>query len=384
MAGHGIRLAGAADAFLELVDLLGIPVVTAICGHDLIPSDHPLFFGRPGIVGDRRGNMVVQNSDCFVAIGARLGVRQIGYSYEAFARGAFRAMVDIDDAELRKPTLRLDLPIHCDARIFIEEMLRLARQTPLAPKPSWIQWCRELDTHLPGIHDDNPAPQGAVSSYEFAERLFDRLGDGDLVVTGNGTAYTGTFQVMRLRRGVRVFTNQGCASMGYDLPAAIGACIARDRKPVVCITGDGSIQMNIQELQTIVALNLPIRIFVLNNCGYLAIRTTQNTYFEGRYVGSCPEGGVSCPDMLRIANAYGIPAQRVSDPGDLDAALDATLKAEGPVICEVMMDPNQTLYPKLSSVVRPDGAMISKPLEDMYPLLRRDLFKKLMQITPLD
>jgi acetolactate synthase-1/2/3 large subunit len=384
MAGHGIRLAGAADLFVRLAEALNVPVLTAICGHDLIWSDHPLFFGRPGICGDRVGNMVVQNSDLFLAIGARLGVRQIGYNYDAFARAAFRAMVDIDPAELQKPTLRLDLSVQADTRLFIEEMLEQLGGETLPPKQSWLSWCEQQKSGLPTILQDNPSSPEYVNSYLFAQKLFAKLKSGDLVVTGNGTAYTGTYQVMQIKQGVRVFTNQACAAMGYDLPAAIGACIARGKKPVVLITGDGSLQLNIQELQTVVQHRLPIKIFALNNNGYLAIRITQDTYFGKRHFGSAPEGGLTLPNIRAVATAYGLPTVLMANEVAIEPALAEVLSSEGPCVCEVLMDPRQTLYPKISSVVKPDGTMVSRPLEDMYPFLPRDVFARSMIIPPLN
>jgi acetolactate synthase-1/2/3 large subunit len=383
LAGHGIRLAGAAEPFIELVDTLGVPVLTAICGHDLIWSDHPLFVGRPGICGDRPGNLIVQNCDLFLAVGARLGVRQISYDYDSFARGAFRAMVDVDDAELRKPTLRLHMPIHADAGTFIEEMLQQLKGCKLAPKSNWLTWCRRRSENVPSILDDNPYRGGYVSSYLFADTLFRCLEPGALVVTGNGTAYTGTFQIMHLQKGVRVFTNQGCASMGYDLPAAIGACYGRDRAPVILITGDGSIQMNIQELQTIVAGKLPIKIFLLDNQGYLSIRITQDTYFQGRYYASAFDSGVSNPDFCRVAEAYGLATARIDDNDCLEAQVRRVLATPGPVLCVLRMDPKQTVLPKLSSRVAPDGRLISCPLEDMYPFLPREEFVANMLVPPI-
>ena len=383
LAGYGIRIAGAEKIFLQLVDKLNIPVLTAICGHDLIWSDHPLFFGRPSICGDRWGNFILQNSDLFLAIGARLGVRQIGYSYNAFAREAYRAMVDIDKEELNKPTLHLHMQVHADAKFFLEEMLHQIGDEEFKPKQQWLSWCQERKNTLPGILQDNSSNPQYVNSYVLAETLFNLLEPGSLVVTGNGTAYTGTFQIMNLKKDVRVFTNQGCASMGYDIPAAIGACFARNKEPVVLLTGDGSIQMNIQELGTIAFHKLPIKIFVLNNIGYLAMRITQDTYFESRYIASDPQDGVTCPDLCGIAKAYGLQTVKLENENNLSAKISEILNMPGPVLCEVLMDPKQTLYPKLSSEVKPDGRLISKPLEDLYPFLDRDEFKKNMIIKPL-
>lgn len=376
LAGNGIRLAGGVDDFRILTRRLNIPVLTAICGHDLINSDSPLFFGRPGICGDRLGNIVIQNSDLMIAIGARLGIRQISYNYNSFARGAFRIMVDVDKAELAKPTLTIDLPIHSDAKYFVNGMISQLAGETLQPKSAWTRWCEERRRLLPSVISENESKEGYVNSYEFADVLFKQLVPGTTVVTGNGTAYTGTFQVMQIKEGVRVFTNQGCASMGYDLPAAIGASIAMGKKPVVLITGDGSIQMNIQEFQTVVAYGLPIKIFILVNDGYLAIRTTQNTYFDGRHYGSSPEGRLFLPDIRKVAEAYGIPTYSMKGGDSIVDRIRDVLSADGPCLCEILMDPQQTLYPKLSSTIGSDGKLISSSLENMYPFLEKDESQK--------
>ncbi len=383
LAGYGVRIAGADKLFLELAEKLNVPVLTAICGHDLIWSDHPLFFGRPGICGDRIGNIVVQNSDFFLSLGARLGIRQVSYNTEAFARAAYRAIVDIDSAELHKPTLFPHMRVHADARMFIEEMLAQVGNGQLEAKRQWLDWCRESKSTLPSILQDNPSNDEYVNSYVFADVLFKLLKPGSLVVTGNGTAYTGTFQVMNLKEDVRIFTNQGCASMGYDIPATIGACIARNKGQVILITGDGSIQMNIQELGTIAFHKLPIKIFVLNNEGYLAQRITQDTYFEGRYTGSDRKDGVYYPNISRVAEAFGLKTVKLDNEDNLSNKIQQVLDMPGPVLCEVLMDPKQTLYPKLSSETKPDGTMVSKPLEDMYPFLPRDEFRKHMIIETM-
>ena len=384
LAGHGIRLAGAAELFIELVERLNIPVLTVDCGHDLIWSDHPLFYGRPGVNGDRLGNFVIQNSDLMLAIRARLSIPQIGYNYETFARAAFRAMVDIDENELHKPTLRLHIGVHADARLFIEEMLHQLGAERLSSTPEWMAWCEDRRRTLPSILDDNPSNPRYVNSYAFVDVLFRLLQPESIVVTGNGTSCRVTFQAMFIKKGIRVFSNRGCSSMGYDLPAAIGACFAREKQPVVLVTGDGSIQMNIQELQTIKFHRLPIKIFVLSNRGYLAIRTTQDTYFAGRHIGSEPEGGLSLPDICRVAEAYGLPTARLTTEDELSEKVADILSTPGPCVCEVLMDPKEALYPRVSSTMDSDGRMVSKPLEDMFPLLPRDEFLRNMIIPPLE
>jgi len=384
IAGNGVRLSGALKQFQQLVRQLNIPVLTAISGADLIYSDHPLFFGRPGICGNRLGNIIVQNSDLLVIIGSRLGIRQIGYNFEAFAREAYRAMVDIDPCELDKPILPIHMKIHADAKLFMTEMLQQMGGRKMGGKKEWIEWARERKRTLPTILQDNPRNPAYVSSYSLADELFKQLMPGDMVVTGNGTAYTGTFQIMHIKKGIRVFANEGCAAMGYGLPAAMGACFARGKKPVVLLTGDGSIQMNIQELQTVVHHNLPIKIFILSNKGYISIRNTQDTYFEGRYYASSEKKGITFPDFCRVARAYGIASTKIGTEKNLAKRISEVLKAKGPVVCEVFMDPKQTLFPKLSSEMKPGGRLVAKPLEDMYPFLDREEFKNHMIIKTLE
>lgn len=375
--GNGVRLAGKVDEFINIAEKLNIPVVTAISGSDIIWHDHPLCYGKPGICGDRIGNIMVQNADLLLIIGTRLSIRQLSYAYELFAPKAYKVMVDIDFAELNKPTLSIDLKIQADIRDFIH-VLRNKISVPLLPEFStWIKWGREIEKQLPSFSEDNPSIPGYVSSYVFAEKLFQQLYDGDVVVTGNGTAYTSTYQAMKVNKGVRVFANQGCAAMGYDLPAGIGAVVSNKRGRTILITGDGSIQMNIQELQTLVTYQLPLKIFILENQGYLAIKTTQTSFFEGHFTGSDPSSGVVCPDMERIANAYGIPFVRVTEEGEkLSAVISAVLSSPGAMICEIKMHPMQTLYPKSASFMDENGKMTSAPLEKMAPFMPEELQKK--------
>lgn len=376
MAGQGIRISGAADRFLELAERLSIPVLTSICGHDLICSSHPLFFGRPGICGDRIGNIMVQNCDFLLAIGARMGIRVIGYNYANFAPNAYKVMVDIDKAELNKPTLDPDMRIHADAGFFIDELLRQLDEKDTGKKREWIEWGNERKRALPTMLQDNKPDPGYVSSYVFADILFDLLGEGSVIVTGNGSAYTSTFQIMQIKKGMRVIANQGCASMGYDIPAAIGASVAIGRKPVILITGDGSIQMNIQELGTVSSYNLPLKIFVLENKSYLSIKTTQKSFFGGFYVGSTPESGVVCPDIRKIAKAYGLKTAGIRCEKGMKKKLKEILAQPGAAVCEISMDPEQSLYPKVSSAAGPDGKIVSRPLEDMFPFLSPEELKR--------
>ncbi len=374
--GNGVRLAKREKEFIRVAERLGIPVVTAISGSDIIWHDHELCFGKPGICGDRIGNIMVQNSDLLIVLGTRLSIRQVSYAYDLLAPKAYKVMVDADLAEMQKPTLSIDMPIHCGLTEFIDKFEAAIENEPDMPDFSaWRGWGRGIEAKLPTLVDDNPSVDGYANSYIFADELFRQLHAGDVVVTGNGTAYTCTYQAMKVKEGVRVFANQGCAAMGYDLPAAIGAAVANEGNGrTVLVTGDGSLQMNIQELQTIVTNRLPIKIFVLENEGYLAIKTTQNSFFGGHYTGSDPSSGVECPDLSKIASAYGIPYMSVSENGEvLVDTIKTALAQDGPVICEVHMHPQQTLFPKSASFMDENGKMSSAPLQRMAPFMPDEL-----------
>ena len=375
--GNGVRLADRVDKFITLAEKLQIPVVTAISGSDIIWHDHPLCFGKPGICGDRLGNIMVQNSDLLIILGTRLSIRQVGYAYDLLAPKAFKVMVDIDRAEMEKPTLSINMPVHALLSEFIDKLWDKVKGEEMPSFAEWRAWGRTIEKELPTLFDDNLSTPGYVSSYVFADELFRQLESGDVVVTGNGTAYTSTYQAMKVKKGVRVFANQGCAAMGYDLPAAIGAIVANQNGKTILVTGDGSIQMNLQELQTLVTYGFPLKVFVLENEGYLAIKTTQKSFFGGHFTGSNPASGVICPDMQRIAGAYGIPFRRICEEGEaLQTAIRQTLAEEGPAICEIIMHPEQTLFPKSASFMDENGKMTSAPLEKMAPFMPDELQEK--------
>ena len=375
--GNGVRLAKREEKFIRLAEKLNIPVVTAISGSDIIWHNHKLCYGKPGICGDRIGNIMVQNSDLLVIMGTRLSIRQVGYAYELLAPNAYKVMVDIDLAEMQKPTLNIDLPIHANLTEFIDKFYNAITDVSLPDFNKWLQWGRGIEKKLPSLMDDNPSMPGYVNSYEFVDKLFSFLKDGDVCVTGNGTAYTCTYQAMKVNKGVRVFANQGCAAMGYDLPAAIGAAIANDKGKTILVTGDGSLQMNIQELQTIVTNKIPLKIFVLENDGYLAIKTTQNNFFKGHFTGSNSQSGVECPSLKKIAAAYGIPYISASENGGLlEQVILATFNSEGAMICEIHMHPEQSLFPKSASFMDKNGKMSSAPLDKMAPFMSDDLQKE--------
>jgi acetolactate synthase I/II/III large subunit len=383
LAGPGIRLGKATTEFLELVDRLGIPVVTSFNAHDLIWYEHPAFIGRQGTIGDRAGNFAVQNSDFLLVLGCRLNIRQISYGWESFARNAYKVIVDIDPAELAKPTISPDLPVCADVADVIKGLITSQPFKIAKTHQDWLNWCQERKAKYPVVLPEYWHKSTPVNPYCWAETLFDELTENEVVVSGDATACIVPFQAAKLKQGQRLYSNSGCASMGYDLPAAIGACIANNRQRTICLAGDGSIQMNIQELQTIVGYRLPIKIFVLNNQGYHSIRQTQTNYFPDSPIGCDPSSGVTFPSFEKLAFAYGIPFRRCSDLSTLSADVKSTVWEDGPQLCEIMIDQDQPFAPKLSSRQLPDGRMVSAALEDMFPFLDRAEFSSNMLIPTL-
>ncbi len=368
-AGAGVRLAGTAAEFMTLVERLGIPVVTGFNAHDLIESDHPLFVGRPGTIGDRPGNFAVQNADVVLVLGCRLNIRQISYAWQNFARAAELIVVDIDAAELHKPTIKPTVGVHADAGDVIRGLLSAEWKGATAKQKSWVAWCAERKAKYPVVLPEYWTRETGVNPYCFGDALTRVLGDDDVIVTGDGTACIATFQSAQLRAGQRLFSDSGCAPMGFDLPAAIGACVAHERGRVMCIAGDGSIMLNVQELQTLRGHSLPVKLFIFNNNGYLSIRLTQDNFFPGNPVGAGPASGVTFPDFGKLAAGFDLPFVRVTRNADLDSAIRATLAHDGPAVCEVMLDAAQPFSPRVSSKRLPDGTMVTAPLEDMFPFL---------------
>jgi len=384
IAGNGITLASGVEIFRKLAITLNIPVIGTFARYDIAKDDDSFYFGRSGSLGHRAGNFVVQNSDLIIAIGARLNIRVVSYNWEFFAREANKIVVDIDPNELKKHTVEIDIPIKADAKIFCQELLNLITTSKLPSYSEWIERCEGYRNDFPTITSERQAVTEVVDSYNFYDVFSNVSRDDDIFVFGNGTACVASYQSLRLRNNQKVVVNSGCASMGYDLPAAIGACYANDQHDVICVTGDGSLQMNIQELQTIVHNKLPIKLFVLNNDGYISIRNTQGGFFKGHYVGSTKESGVSCPDTIKIAQAYGLSAYRIENQNNLADDIAKILAMHGPVVCEVMLSPIEKMEPKLSSEAKPDGRIVSKPLEDMFPFLDREIFNSNMIVKTID
>ena len=374
LAGAGVRISGQHTQFLEFAERFGIPVVTGWNAHDVIANSHPLYVGRPGTVGDRGGNFAVQTADYVLVLGSRLNIRQISYNWKSFARNAKVAMVEIDQAELDKPTLSLHRPVQADLRAFFAAAATLP--VPVGDKKNaraaFLARSRELAARYPVVLPEYWTTEGLINPYVFGELLFRELEEGDIVVSGDGTACVTIFQAANLKPGQRLYTNSGCASMGYDLPAAIGAYHAAGGRRIICLAGDGSIMMNLQELQTIVGQSLPIKIFVLNNDGYHSIRQSQQNHFPDNIVGCGPDSGLNFPDFAKLATGFGLASSNVATHADLSAAIRATLDADGPQLCEVMIDKSQEFAPKLSSRKLDDGTMVSPTLEDLSPFLPRE------------
>ncbi len=383
LAGSGVRSSGQHDLFLKLIDALKIPVTTAWNAHDVLYDDHPCYVGRPGSVGDRAGNYAVQNSDLLLVLGCRLNIRQIGYNWKAFAREAFKIIVDIDPLELIKPTVRVDMPVHGDAADFMQKMLEEIKKNPVPENKFWMDWCTTRKNRYPVVLDEYRELKEKVNPYVFMRTLSEALPEHQIIVTGDGTACVTSFQAMKLKKGQRLYTNSGCASMGYDLPGAIGACVAANNETIICLAGDGSIQQNIQELATIAYHQYPIKIFVLNNNGYHSIRQTQNNFFGTPFVGVGPESGLGFPSFEKLANAFGFPFLKCDKHADLEKIISAALKEKGPVICEIILTLEQQFAPKLSSKRLEDGRMVSRPLEDLAPFLSREELLQNMLIPVL-
>jgi acetolactate synthase-1/2/3 large subunit len=378
-AGGGVRLCGKRDAFIKLVEKLGVPVVTGWNAHDVVWDAHPNYAGRPGTIGDRAGNFAVQNADLLLILGSRLNIRQVSYNWQSFARNAYKIWVDVDPYELQKPTVKADFPVPADLADLLPVLVSQPYLGPTAEHREWLAWCKERQRRFPVVLPEYWQSE-RVNPYCFMKTLFDKLVDEQTVVTGNGSACVVSFQAAVLKQGQRLWTNSGCASMGYDLPAAIGACKASGDQPIVCLAGDGSIMMNLQELQTIVGNGLPIKIFVLNNTGYLSIFQTHRSFFGGVEVGCGPESGVTFPDFKRLSEAFGLPYFCCADHAEMAQAIVKTMAVNGPALCEILLDGNQPFAPKLGAKQLPGGRIVSSPLEDLTPFLSREELRDNMLI----
>jgi acetolactate synthase-1/2/3 large subunit len=382
LAGTAVRLAGAEKDLLAAADKLKIPVVTAWNAHDLMPDDNPYYCGRPGTVGTRGGNFVVQSSDLIFVVGCRMNIRMISYNYKAWAKDAYKIVVDIDPAELEKPTVNVDMKINADLKDVLVSINKSGYEAD-GRHDAWLKWCRDIDARFPAClpeYDDIKSP---VNPYVFIDKMSKTITENESVICGNGSACVVTFQGMHIKEGTRLFTNSGCAAMGYGFPAAVGCAVAKEGERVICIDGDGSFQMNIQEMQTVIYNKLNLKTFVLNNNGYHSIRQTQTNLFQPPLVGVCDGNGLSFPDLEKLSWAYGMRYVKIDDSSDVEAKVKEVLEGNDPVLCEVVLSDKQTFSPKLSSKVLPDGKIVSPPIEDMFPFLDREELRENMYI-PLE
>lgn len=403
--GNGIRIAGAYEEFLETAERLGIPLVTGWNNQDCVWDEHPLYAGRPGGMGDRPGNLAVQNSDLVFSVGSRLSIRQVGYNYKTWAREAYVIVCDVDAEELKKPSVHVDLPVHADAKDLLHVMNQvLKKQGADKEHPvfdggkglkdlNWVETCQMWRKRYPVIqskHLDQPDTKPA-NVYALVEALSSRLSEDQVTVVGNGSACVAGGHAYIIKKGQRFISNSAIASMGYDLPAGIGACMAvhdpefegdgMSSHDIIVLTGDGSIQMNLQELQTIVSHQMPIKIFLINNNGYHSIRQTQKNFFGEPLVGvGADSHDLSFPDMEKLAYAYGYPYVSAHHNSELAEAVEKTLAIDGPAICEVFVSTDQNFEPKSSAKRLPDGTLVSPPLEDLSPFLPEEEMDEMMII----
>lgn len=409
-AGNGIRIAGAHDAFMRTAELLGIPVVVGWNSQDCMYDEHPLYVGRAGGMGDRAGNFAVQNSDLVFSVGSRLSIRQVGYNYETWAREAYVIVNDVDEEELKKPSVHSDMRVHADAKDLLEMMVKVLEADgadaahPVfsggegLPGMTWSETCRMWREKYPVILPKHLADDDTreANVYAFVKELSSRQAENQITVVGNGSACVVGGHACVIKRGQRFISNSAIASMGYDLPAAIGACMAAHDpafredgnggrpEDIILLTGDGSIQMNLQELQTIIHHKMPIKIFLINNGGYHSIRQTQKNFFGEPLVGiGVDSHDLSFPDMKKLAAAYGYPYRAARHNGELAGAVEQTLALEGPAICEVFVTRDQNFEPKSSAKKLPDGTIVSPPLEDLSPFLPEEEMDAMMVIERL-
>lgn len=372
ISGQGIRISKAINTLNDFISKYHIPVVTPYLGIDTISYDNPFYVGKSGVKGDRAANFAMQNSDLIIAIGTSLHVSVIGYTYEHFARAAKKIVIDIDKTSHKKETINIELLVQSDAKAAIQKLIEYADSETITKFSEWANQCRKWKEDYPVCLPSYQNLRDSVSSYVFIDTLSQMASENDVFISDAGGTFYSISQGIKLTKsGQRYIPSSAMATMGFSLPAAIGSSVALDQR-ILAITGDGSFQQNIQELQTLVEYNLPVKLFILDNGGYESIRTSQKNYFNNRFIGEGPKSGVSFPDTIKIAEAYGLKTFQIKDHSELQDTIDKILNFSGPVICNVLISKNQEIIPTVSSRVNPDGTMSSQPLEDMYPFLERD------------
>lgn len=375
IAGHGIRLSNRIKTFKELISKFNIPTVTTFNGMDLLNEENPLYVGRIGTIGQRAGNFALQNADLILSLGSRNNIRQVSYNWENFGKNAYKIAIDIDNKELIKPLVNWDLKINADLVEFLPELLK---QDYKNINSQWLDYCKNIKQKYSFENEESykQKTNQSLNPYYFIRKLTENFKDNDIIVMGNGSACVCSFQVAKVQLNQRYILNSGDASMGYDLPAAIGACISGKNRRTICLTGDGSIMMNLQEMETIAYNNLPIKIFVLNNSGYSSIRQTQRNFFDGNMTGSGFDSGVGMPNWEILTKGFGLKYAKIENTANLNQQIAEVLNYNNGILCEVILEKEYSFCPKLSAKKLNDGTMISPSLEDMAPFLPREEFEK--------
>jgi len=383
ISGQGVRIAGAIELLTKLVKLFKIPVVTPYLGIDTIRHNEKSYIGKTGVKGERAANLAMQNSDLILSIGSSLHVSVIGYNYKQFAREAKKIVIDIDKISHKKQTIDIDQFVHADAKDFLNILIKKSVKNKISKYTSWLKKCNEWKNRYPTCLDNYKNTKNEINSYFLIDQVCKNSKAGDIFVSDAGGTFYAVSQAVTLTKpNQRYIPSSAMATMGYSLPAAIGIAVATDNR-VISFTGDGSLQQNIQEFQTLVEYDLPVKLFVLNNDGYHSIRTSQTNYFQKRYIGESSKSGISFPDTLKIAKAYGIKAVRINQPSQILNTINEVLNYEGPVVCDVIVPREQEVIPTVASRVNDDGTMSSRPLEDMYPFLDRKEYQSNMFVKEI-
>ena len=388
LLGNGVRLAGALNDFYQLIDRLSIPVLTTWKATDMMHENHPLYCGKPGVVGQRGANFAQQNSDWIMTLGARLDLCQVAHNYPNFAKAAKKIIVDVDGTEITKLKafgMDIDVEVNADVGCFLRQLPPLLEEETIKDYREWLDRCLQWKKEYPVVLPEYRETTGLINPYVLMDVLSDILEKDALIVPGSsGACAELTQQAYRLKQGQRILNTPGLGAMGFGLPASMGACIASRKRPTISIIGDGGLQHNIQELETLSRLQLPIKIFILNNNGYGSIKAMQENHFDSRYVCCNPQSGLTLPDICRIAAAYGLKATRIENQKNLKEKMLEVIRTEGTMICELLVDPNVPTSPRVSSQVLPDGRIVSKPMEDLWPFLDREEFAANMIIEPIE
>ena len=388
LLGNGVRSAGCENEFKELIDKLRLPVLATWKAADLMPENHDLYCGKPGAIGQRGANFTQQNCDWIMTLGARLDLCQVAHNYPNFAREARKIIVDIDAAEIRKLKtfgMNIDIEINSNVRDFLTQLNSSIREENQNDYTEWLGRCRQWKTQYPVILPEYKNTTGPINTYTLIDILSEILKEDDLLVPGSSGACAEIVQqAYRIKKGQRLLNTPGLGAMGFGLPASIGACLASGKRRTISIIGDGGLQHNIQELETLARLQLPIKIFILNNNGYGSIKAMQENHFNGRYVCCSPESGLTLPNICRVASAYGLKTNRIETQENLREKLSSAIETQGTIVCDLLMDPEIATSPRVSSQVLPDGRVVSKAMEDLWPFLDRDEFRKNMLVKPAE